>query len=87
MLYRHWQSPFTNQHWQPVNDKVRMGALAGKGQRDQVKENVQKLLASSQLVYGSLDSVEVIDADAQKGAFLSPLLLLSEHPFQNEAGA
>jgi oxepin-CoA hydrolase/3-oxo-5,6-dehydrosuberyl-CoA semialdehyde dehydrogenase len=46
---------------------------------------VQKLLASAQLVYGSLDSVEVIDADAQKGAFLSPLLLMSEHPFQSEA--
>ena len=69
----------------PINDKVRMGALAGKGQRDEVKQNVQKLLASAQLVYGSLDSVEVIDADAQKGAFLSPLLLLSEHPFQSEA--
>jgi oxepin-CoA hydrolase/3-oxo-5,6-dehydrosuberyl-CoA semialdehyde dehydrogenase len=69
----------------PLNDKVRMGALAGRSQREQVKENVQKLLASAQLVYGSLDSVEVIDADAQKGAFLSPLLLLSEHPFQHEA--
>ncbi|HEU4903331.1 MAG TPA: phenylacetic acid degradation bifunctional protein PaaZ [Flavisolibacter sp.] len=69
----------------PINDKVRMGALAGKSQRDEVKENVQKLLASTQLVYGSLDSVEVIDADAQKGAFLSPLLLLSEHPFQSDA--
>ncbi len=68
----------------PLNEKVRMGALAGKTQRDQVKENVQKLLAASQLVYGSLDSVEVIDADAQKGAFLSPLLLMSERPFQND---
>ncbi|HEV7330340.1 MAG TPA: phenylacetic acid degradation bifunctional protein PaaZ [Flavisolibacter sp.] len=69
----------------PLNEKVRMGALAGKGQRDEVKANVQKLLASAQLVYGSLDSVEVIDADTEKGAFLSPLLLLSEHPFQNTA--
>jgi oxepin-CoA hydrolase/3-oxo-5,6-dehydrosuberyl-CoA semialdehyde dehydrogenase len=68
----------------PLNEKVRMGALAGKIQREQVKENVQKLLAASQLVYGSLDGVEVIDADPQKGAFLSPLLLMSEHPFQNE---
>jgi oxepin-CoA hydrolase/3-oxo-5,6-dehydrosuberyl-CoA semialdehyde dehydrogenase len=68
----------------PLNDKVRMGALAGKIQRDQVKENVQKLLAASQLVYGSLDSVEVIDADAQKGAFLSPMLLLNSHPFHAE---
>ncbi|MBO9682064.1 MAG: phenylacetic acid degradation bifunctional protein PaaZ [Flavisolibacter sp.] len=68
----------------PLNEKVRMGALAGRDQREEVKQNVQKLLASSQIVYGSLDSVEVIDADAAKGAFLSPLLLMSEHPFQNE---
>ncbi|HEY6957085.1 MAG TPA: phenylacetic acid degradation bifunctional protein PaaZ, partial [Flavisolibacter sp.] len=69
----------------PLNDKVRMGSLASKDQREEVKQNVQKLLASSQIVYGSLDSVEVIDADAGKGAFLSPLLLVSENPFQNNA--
>lgn len=68
----------------PLNEKVRMGSLAGTGQRDEVKQNVQKLLATSQLVYGSLDSVEVIDADASKGAFLSPLLLLSDQPFSND---
>ncbi|MDQ3844563.1 MAG: phenylacetic acid degradation bifunctional protein PaaZ, partial [Bacteroidota bacterium] len=68
----------------PMNDKVRMGSLASRGQRDEVRENVQKLLASAQIVYGSLDSVEVIDADAQKGAFLSPILLLNERPFRTE---
>lgn len=68
----------------PLNEKVRMGSLAGKGQREEVKQNVQKLLASSQIVYGSLDSVEVIDADTNKGAFLSPLLLMNEHPFKGE---
>jgi oxepin-CoA hydrolase/3-oxo-5,6-dehydrosuberyl-CoA semialdehyde dehydrogenase len=69
----------------PLNEKVRMGSLAGKDQREEVKQNVQKLLASSQIVYGSLDSVEVIDADAAKGAFLSPLLLMNENPYGNEA--
>ena len=68
----------------PLNEKVRMGSLASAGQRDEVRQNVQKLLASSQIVYGSLDSVEVIDADAQKGAFLSPVLLMSEDAFRNE---
>jgi oxepin-CoA hydrolase/3-oxo-5,6-dehydrosuberyl-CoA semialdehyde dehydrogenase len=65
----------------PLNEKVRMGALAGQGQRQEVRQQVQKLLASSQIVYGSLDSVEVIDADPAKGAFLSPLLLVNEKPF------
>jgi oxepin-CoA hydrolase/3-oxo-5,6-dehydrosuberyl-CoA semialdehyde dehydrogenase len=68
----------------PENEKVRMGSLAGQSQREEVRTQVGRLLASSQLVYGSLDSVEVIDADAQKGAFISPLLLLNTTPFNSE---
>jgi oxepin-CoA hydrolase/3-oxo-5,6-dehydrosuberyl-CoA semialdehyde dehydrogenase len=64
----------------PLNEKVRMGSLAGESQRIEVREQVQKLLASSQIVYGSLDSVEVVDADAKKGAFLSPILLMNNKP-------
>ncbi len=65
----------------PLNEKVRMGSLAGQTQRREVKEQVQKLLASSQIIYGTLDSVDVIDADADKGAFMSPVLLMNEKPF------
>jgi oxepin-CoA hydrolase/3-oxo-5,6-dehydrosuberyl-CoA semialdehyde dehydrogenase len=65
----------------PLNEKVRMGSLAGESQRSEVRTQVQKLLASSQIVYGSLDSVEVIDADPAKGAFISPILLKNEKPF------
>ena len=72
------QTPIGN----PLNEKVRMGSLAGLTQRSEVKQQVQKLLAASQIIYGSLDSVEVIDADASKGAFISPLLLLNENPFK-----
>ena len=68
----------------PENEKVRMGSLAGQSRREEVKAQVQKLLASSQIIYGSLDSVEVIDADANKGAFISPLLLMNEKPFNSE---
>ncbi len=64
----------------PLNSKVRMGSLAGQSQRDEVKQQVQKLLASSQILYGSLDSVEVLDADEKTGAFISPLLLLNQKP-------
>lgn len=66
----------------PLNEKVRMGSLAGQSQKSEVKTQVQKLLASSQIVYGSLDSVELIDADAGKGAFISPILLMNEKPFE-----
>src|SRR5580658_1123173 len=68
----------------PENDKVRMGSLAGQSQREEVRNQVKRLLASSRLIYGSLYSVELIDADAEKGAFLSPLLLLNEHPQTSE---
>ena len=68
----------------PLNEKVRMGSLAGEQQRKEVREQIQKLLASSQIIYGSLDSVEVIDADKNKGAFLSPVLLLNENPFNTK---
>ncbi len=68
----------------PLNEKVRMGSLAGQGQKQEVKSQTQKLLASSQIVYGSLDSVEVIDADANKGAFMSPVLLMNTDPFASK---
>ncbi len=68
----------------PANEKVRMGALAGHGQREEVKGQVQKLLASSELIYGSLDSVAVVDADDKKGSFMSPLLLLNKQPLNAE---
>ncbi len=64
----------------PLNSSVRMGSLAGNTQRNEVRDQVQKLLASSQIIYGSLDSVAVVDADAEKGAFLSPILLLNQTP-------
>ncbi|MET0300376.1 MAG: phenylacetic acid degradation bifunctional protein PaaZ, partial [Flavitalea sp.] len=67
----------------PLNDKVRMGSLAGIHQREEVLSQVQKLLASSSLIYGSLSDVKVVDADAVKGAFISPLLLLNEKPFDS----
>lgn len=68
----------------PLNEKVRMGALAGQEQRDDVRSQVQKILASSQIIYGSLDRVAVIDADEKAGAFLSPVLLLNTTPFTSE---
>jgi len=65
----------------PLNESVRMGALAGMDQRNEVKAQVQKLLASSQIIYGSLDSVDVVDGDCNVGAFMSPILLMNQTPF------
>ncbi|MEO7307763.1 MAG: phenylacetic acid degradation bifunctional protein PaaZ [Ferruginibacter sp.] len=70
----------------PLNATVRMGSLAGQSQKSEVKIQIQKLLASSQIVYGSLDSVEVVDADANKGAFMSPVLLMNDNPWATVPG-
>ena len=69
----------------PNNEKVRMGSLAGLVQRNEVREQVQKLLAGSEIVYGSMDSASLVDADYNLGAFLSPLLLKNNTPLQTEA--
>lgn len=68
----------------PLNEKVRMGSLAGKDQRNEVKAQVRKLLASSEILYGSMDSVAVVDADEHIGAFMSPMLLLNKTPFRSD---
>ena len=66
----------------PLNATVRMGSLAGIAQRTEVKEQVQKLLATSQIIYGSVTGVQVVDADAEIGAFMQPIVLLNSNPHQ-----
>jgi oxepin-CoA hydrolase / 3-oxo-5,6-dehydrosuberyl-CoA semialdehyde dehydrogenase len=67
----------------PRVEGVRMGSLAGIEQLKEVREKIQLLQKSSEVVYGSLEQLEVIGADAKKGAFLSPMLLLNSNPFNN----
>ncbi len=67
----------------PTAEGVRMGALASRDQVLEVKERVAELTKTASLVYGSLDKIDLVDADFDKGAFLSPLLLLEEEPFKN----
>ena len=59
----------------PTSEGVRMGPLASLGQREEVRKAVQALTASASIVFGDPDAVEVIDGDAQSGAFMSPVLL------------
>nr|BFF17720.1 hypothetical protein GCM10025730_12410 [Promicromonospora thailandica] len=56
----------------PADDGVRMGALASLGQRDEVRKAVEALRASADIVYGDPAHVDVVGADAERGAFLSP---------------
>lgn len=67
----------------PQVEGVRMGALASKGQVEEVKEKVRQLLNQQEIVFGSLDKVDVMGADTERGAFLSPILMLNKDPFRN----
>ncbi|MFM7388049.1 MAG: phenylacetic acid degradation bifunctional protein PaaZ, partial [Bacteroidota bacterium] len=65
----------------PSVEGVRMGALATKLQVERVRENAQLLAKSQSIVFGSLDEVTVQGADAQRGAFFSPVLFRNDQPF------
>lgn len=67
----------------PATEGVRMGSLASKGQVQAVRESVELLTRSQQIVYGDLDHFEVTGADRQKGAFFSPILFRNDDPFVN----
>lgn len=67
----------------PRLKEVRMGSLVSKQQVKAVKVSVNDLAKEAQIVYGDLDKIETIGADAKKGAFISPILLRADHPFDN----
>jgi len=69
----------------PALKEVRMGALASKDQVAEVRERVEELTQTADIVYGDLLKVDLLDANADKGAFLSPLLLLEKEPHKNVA--
>ncbi|GAA1662520.1 phenylacetic acid degradation bifunctional protein PaaZ [Nonomuraea maheshkhaliensis] len=59
----------------PRNPDVRMGALAGLGQREEVRKAVEALRASSDVVAGDPAGAPLLDGDATRGAFMTPLVL------------
>jgi oxepin-CoA hydrolase/3-oxo-5,6-dehydrosuberyl-CoA semialdehyde dehydrogenase len=67
----------------PRLKEVRMGSLVSHQQVQAVKDSVNDLAKEAQIVYGDLDKIETIGADAKKGAFISPILLRADHPFEN----
>ena len=74
----------------PAEEGVRMGALAGLEQREEVRRSVKALLAAGRIVSGDPDRVNVVGASAERGAFMAPLLLQSDdagrpEPHQVEA--
>lgn len=61
----------------PSSEGVRMGALVGCSQREDVISQVEKLSDESEMVYGSTSKsdLSLVDANAEVGTFMSPILL------------
>lgn len=65
----------------PAQEGVRMGSLATRMQVDRVRESVELLSKSQDIVFGDLDRFDVVGADKDKGAFFSPILFRNNDPF------
>ncbi len=59
----------------PSDPSVRMGALVSREQRDEVRRSLKALLSVGRLAYGDPEHVDVVGADAERGAFISPVLV------------
>jgi oxepin-CoA hydrolase / 3-oxo-5,6-dehydrosuberyl-CoA semialdehyde dehydrogenase len=59
----------------PVEPSVRMGPLASLEQREEVRRSLKALLDAGDLAYGDPDHVEVVGADNERGAFISPIFI------------
>jgi len=59
----------------PADETVRMGALASLEQREEVRRSLKALESAGRLVFGDPEHVEVVGADPDRGAFISPLLV------------
>ncbi|MGP7999090.1 MAG: phenylacetic acid degradation bifunctional protein PaaZ [Streptosporangiaceae bacterium] len=73
----------------PADQSVRMGALVSVEQREEVRRSVKALADAGQIVFGDPQHVDVAGADAEQGAFMSPILLVGDagrdEPHQVEA--
>jgi len=69
----------------PAVEGVRMGPLAGRVQVKEVRHNVAQIASDTELVFGNPDHVDVVGADAKRGAFFPTLLFYSDKPFRNSA--
>ncbi|EMR03266.1 phenylacetic acid degradation bifunctional protein PaaZ [Cesiribacter andamanensis] len=66
----------------PQAEGVRMGSLVGREQLQKLRGQLTELARQTPIIYGDMDRVELIGADAEKGAFISPIVMLNQDPFR-----
>ncbi len=65
----------------PSKEGVRMGSLATRFQVERVRESVERLAKSQEIVFGDMDHFEITGGNKEKGAFFSPILFYNDDPF------
>ncbi len=69
----------------PSREDVTMGPLATLQQQKDVRDGIAKLTSCAQIVFGSATEVSLIGAAADKGFFVSPVLLHGKAPDGRDA--
>ncbi len=69
----------------PANESVRMGALAGLQQREDVVRQLNRLTQENEVLFGQTADFNPIDADASSGAFMQPVLMCANSPETSNA--
>jgi oxepin-CoA hydrolase/3-oxo-5,6-dehydrosuberyl-CoA semialdehyde dehydrogenase len=69
----------------PRDERTRMGALASLAQREEVRARVAELQREAEIVVGDPARVTLASGDAEKGAFLNPVLLYCDQPSRARA--
>ncbi len=64
----------------PLNRETRMGSIVGKKEQATLHEQINKLKAETELIYDGQH--ELLDADYDSGAFVSPKLFYNDKPFE-----
>ena len=67
------------------DEGVRMGPLASLDQRREVRERITDLCSEAAIVHGDPDNPDIVSGDAEKGAFINPVLLYCDQPEGCEA--
>jgi oxepin-CoA hydrolase/3-oxo-5,6-dehydrosuberyl-CoA semialdehyde dehydrogenase len=69
----------------PRNEATRMGALVSLSQRQDVRAKIAEIARDGRIVFGDPDNPKIASGDAQKGAFLSPVLLRCDAPWEAQS--
>lgn len=69
----------------PRTEGVKMGALAGIGQKEEVRQKIGLLAKENTLIYGDPERCEILSGSSDQGAFISPVLFRNDQPFEKRA--